>query len=234
MLSLTGIHAGYNGATVLRDITVHVPDGAVVALVGANGAGKTTLLRVATGILRPSSGSVFLDGADLTSASPNDRAAAGICYIPEGRSVFPNLTVKENLTLFGRRGGGTQPIDQVLETFPGLKRRIGQLAGTMSGGEQQMLAVGRAYLSAPKVVLLDEVSTGLAPKIVDEIFVSLEQMAAAGFSLLLVEQYVTKALSIADYVCVLAQGRLSFAGEPPEVEKADLTQAYLGAATGVR
>jgi branched-chain amino acid transport system ATP-binding protein len=234
MLSLVGIRAGYNGATVLQDITVHVPDGAVVALVGANGAGKTTLLRVASGVLRPSLGAVFLDGADLTAAGPNDRAAAGICYIPEGRSVFPTLTVKENLKLFGRRGGGGAPVDQVIDDFPALKPRLGQLAGTMSGGEQQMLAIARAYLSSPKVVLLDEVSTGLAPRIVDEIFVSLERMAATGFSLLLVEQYVTKALSIADYVCVLAQGRLSFAGEPSEVAEADLAQAYLGAGTGRR
>jgi branched-chain amino acid transport system ATP-binding protein len=229
MLTLENISAGYGGASVISHVTLRVPDSSVVALIGANGAGKTTLLRVVSGELSPSAGRVVLDGVDLTNASPNARAAAGLCYVPEGHSIFPSLTVQENLGLFaGRRAGAGASIDRVLHGFPKLGQRLRQGAGTMSGGEQQMLAMARAFLSDPKVVLLDEASMGLAPKIVDEIFESLERLAATGVSLLVVEQYVAKVTSIADYVCVLAQGRLSFVGEPAEVDRMDLAEAYLG------
>ncbi|HEV8628573.1 MAG TPA: ABC transporter ATP-binding protein [Acidimicrobiia bacterium] len=228
MLSLVNLSAGYGGAGVLHDVTLHVPDSSVVALIGANGAGKTTLLRAASGLLRPSRGSVILDGVDLTDAPATDHAAAGICYVPEGKGVFPSLTVRENLTFFAGRSAQAEVIDRVLNAFPRLGERLRQLAGTLSGGEQQMLALARAYVQQPKVVLLDEVSMGLAPKLVDEIFASLEQLAREGLSLLVVEQYVTKVMAIAGYACLLAQGRLAFVGEAPEVAGMDLAGAYLG------
>jgi branched-chain amino acid transport system ATP-binding protein len=227
MLSLHGVDVGYGGASVVRQVTLHVPGSSVVALIGANGAGKTTLLRAVAGELAPSSGRIVFDGIDLTHASPSTRAAAGVCYVPEGHSIFPSLSAKENLDLFaGRDAGGS--MDRVMHAFPRLAARLRQRAGTLSGGEQQMLAMARAFLSDPKVVLLDEASMGLAPMIVDEIFESLERLAATGVSLLIVEQYVAKVTSIADYVCVLAQGRLSFVGEPAEIDRIDLAAAYLG------
>ncbi len=232
-LSLVNLSAGYGGAGVLHDITLHVPDSSVVALIGANGAGKSTLLRAASGLLRPSRGSVVLDGVDLTNAPATDHAAAGICYVPEGRSIFPSLTVRENLRFFSGRSADAAVIERVLGAFPRLGERLRQLAGTLSGGEQQMLALARAYVQQPRVVLLDEVSMGLAPKLVDEIFASLEQLAREGLSLLVVEQYVTKVMAIADYVCLLAHGRLAFVGEAPEVAKMDLASAYLGSGTPI-
>ena len=231
MLSLVNLRAGYGGAGVLHDITLHVPDSSVVALIGANGAGKTTLLRAASGLLRPSRGSVILDGVDLTDAPATDHAAAGICYVPEGKGVFHSLTVRENLALFAGRSAEADVLDRVLGAFPRLGERLRQLAGTLSGGEQQRLALARAYVQQPRVVLLDEVSMGLAPKLVDEIFASLELLAQEGLSLLVVEQYVTKVMAIADYVCLLARGRLAFVGEAPEVAEMDLASAYLGAGT---
>jgi branched-chain amino acid transport system ATP-binding protein len=231
MLSLVNLSAGYGGAGVLHDITLHVPDSSVVALIGANGAGKSTLLRAASGLLRPSRGSVILDGVDLTHAPATDHAAAGICYVPEGKGVFPSLTVRENLTLFAGRGAEEAVIERVLGAFPRLGERLRQLAGTLSGGEQQMLALARAYVQQPRVVLLDEVSMGLAPKLVDEIFASLEQLAREGLSLLVVEQYVTKVMAIAGYACLLAHGRLAFVGEASEAAEWDLAGAYLGSGT---
>jgi branched-chain amino acid transport system ATP-binding protein len=228
MLTLENLSAGYGGADVVRNVTLHVPDSSVVALIGANGAGKTTLLRAASGEITPTSGRVLLDGVDVTAASTTARAAAGLCYVPEGHSVFPSLTVKENLDLFAGRRPDRAAMDRVLTAFPKLGQRLRQGAGTMSGGEQQMLAMARAFLSSPKVVMLDEASMGLAPLIVDEIFESLERLATTGVSLLVVEQYVAKVTSIADYVCVLSQGRLSFVGEPAEVDQMDLAAAYLG------
>jgi branched-chain amino acid transport system ATP-binding protein len=227
MLELDRICAGYGPHQVLRDVSVTIPDGKVVALLGAEGAGKTTLLRVASGLLRPSEGRMALDGTDVTHASAVDLCRRGVCHVPEGRGVFRSLTVRENLVLQARQEDRAA-LDLVMETFPVLGNRMRQLAGTMSGGEQQMLALSRAYLSNPRIVLLDEVSMGLAPSIVDEIFVFLEQLARSGAALLLVEQYVARALRLADLVYILNRGRVVFAGEPVELEDDDLFARYLG------
>jgi branched-chain amino acid transport system ATP-binding protein len=229
MLEADRIVAGYEGAPVLRDVSLAVPDGAVVALLGPNGAGKTTLLRVLSGLLPIDEGRLLLDGADVTGRAPHRMVELGIQHVPEGRGVFPGLTVRENLIVYSEPGHETDGIDKAVEAFPRLGERINQLAGTMSGGEQQMLALARAYVRSPRFVLLDEVSMGLAPRIVDEIFTFLERLAHEhGNALLLVEQYVTRALELADYVYVLTRGRIAYAGEPTELTDEDLFARYLG------
>ena len=229
MLLLDGIRAGYGGVPVLRGVTLALPPSSVVALLGPNGAGKTTLLRVASGLLRPTGGRMLLDGTDVTRCAPQDLVARGICHVPEGRGVFPTMTVRDNVLLQSRPGQETEALERAVTAFPRLGQRLNQVAGTMSGGEQQMLALARAYVQSPSLVLLDEVSMGLAPKIVDEIFEFLRTLAAGGASLLLVEQYVTRALEAADYVYLLDRGVVSFAGEPGELDSAAIFASYLGA-----
>jgi branched-chain amino acid transport system ATP-binding protein len=229
MLELVGIAAGYGDAPVLRNVTIRVPDGTTVALIGPNGAGKTTLLRVASGLLRPTRGQVLLDGADITGRRPEDLVSRGVCHVPEGRGIFPNLTVRENLRLFSTPGGEAEAEARATEAFPRLGQRIGQLVGTMSGGEQQMVALARAYIRRSRVILLDEVSMGLAPKLVDEIFTFIERLKAEGIAMLLVEQFVIKALAIADFVFLLANGTVDFAGEPSELRDEDMFARYTGA-----
>jgi len=231
MFTLDNIVAGYAETTVLRGASLTVPEGSVVALLGANGAGKTTLLRVASGLLRPTSGTMTLDGVDVTGARPHQLAVRGVCHAPEGRGVFPSLTVRENLAL-AAGPGGKDALDKAVAAFPRLGERIGQTAGTMSGGEQQMLALARAYIADPKVWLLDEVSMGLAPKIVDEIFEFLGRVARDGSSLLLVEQYVTRALALADYVYLLNRCQVAYRGEPSELADEDVFARYLGTDVG--
>jgi branched-chain amino acid transport system ATP-binding protein len=229
MLTIDGVTAGYGDTTVLRDVSVSVPSGCVVALLGPNGAGKTTLLKVASGLIRPGSGSVRLDDVDLTGAAAADYARAGICHIPEGRGIFRSMTVRDNLLLQSAPGEEKEAIERAVDVFPRLGERLGQRAGTMSGGEQQMLAVTRAYLSNPQLVLLDEVSLGLAPIVVDEIFAFFGRLAERGTSLLIVEQYVQRALAIADFVFLLHQGRMAFAGETAEVDADEIFATYVGA-----
>ena len=233
-LRLDGIQAGYGAATVLRRVSLVVPDGSVVALLGPNGAGKTTLLRVASGLLRPRSGRVVLDGADVTHDPPPRRRRLGLCHIPDRGGVFADLTVAENLRLFARPGGEDEAIARAAAAFPALESRLRQPAGTLSGGEQQMVALSRVHGDESRVVLLDEVSMGLAPRLVDAIFAFLEDLARSGVSLLVVEQYVAKALGIADYVCLLDRGRTSFVGEPAELDSAGLAAHYLGSSAGTR
>jgi branched-chain amino acid transport system ATP-binding protein len=230
MFTLDNIVAGYAETTVLRGVSLTVPDASVVALLGANGAGKTTLLRVASGLLRPTAGRMTLDGVDVTSARPHQLATRGVCHVPEGRGIFPSLTVRENLSL--QAGGGKGGLDRAVEAFPRLGERLTQTAGTLSGGEQQMLSLARSYIANPKVMLLDEVSMGLAPKIVDEIFEFLGRVAHEGASLLLVEQYVTRALALADYVYLLNRGQVAYRGEPSELEDEDVFARYLGTEVG--
>lgn len=228
VLGLDEVVAGYGTTTVLRGVSLQVPAGKVVALLGPNGAGKTTLLRVASGLIRPMSGAVNLGGEAVTRKSPHDRARRGLCLIPEGRGVFKALTVAENLQLAvppWRRGSSVEP---ALEAFPILGERRKQVAGTMSGGQQQMLSLARAYLANPTVVLLDEVSMGLAPIIVDEIFESLRVLAGRGAALLLVEQYVNRALALADEVYLLDRGKVRFHGSPDEIDEAKLASQYFG------
>jgi branched-chain amino acid transport system ATP-binding protein len=232
MLTLRGVDAGYAGTPVLRHVDLVVPDGSVVALLGANGAGKTTLLRVASGLLRPTAGSVLVDGVDLTGGPPHQLVAAGVCHVPEGRGVFRSLTVRENLALYADPSREAESLELAVQAFPSLGRRLAILAGQLSGGEQQMLALSRAYVQRPKVVLLDEVSMGLAPKVVDEIFEFLGMLAAKGTSLLLVEQYVTRALEAADWVYLLSRGEVVFAGEPNEIDGDAVFKEYVGVSAG--
>ena len=229
MLELRNITAGYDTGLVLRGVSLVVPKASVVALLGANGAGKTTLLRAASGHLRPASGSVVLDGREVTDRRPEHLARHGLCHVPEGRGIFPSLSVADNIRLLAARGVDRETaVAQATAAFPRLGERLDQRAGTMSGGEQQMLALARAYVSRPSVVLLDEVSMGLAPKIVDEIFESLRRLAQTGVSLLIVEQYVSRALDLADYVYILDRGRLTYAGEPTEISEDTIAHSYLG------
>jgi branched-chain amino acid transport system ATP-binding protein len=229
MLLLENVGASYAGTTVLRAVDLAVPPSSVVALIGANGAGKTTLLRVASGLLHPTSGRVLLDGEDVSHATPHELMQRGLCHVPEGRGVFVSLTVRENLILQSVPGRENASIERAVTAFPRLGQRLSQVAGTMSGGEQQMLALARAYVQSPRFVLLDEVSMGLAPKIVDDIFEFLAVLAREGASLLLVEQYVARALEIANYVYLLNRGEITFAGEPKELEGTDVFMAYVGA-----
>ena len=228
LLELRGVSAGYHRTTVLREIDLTVSAGSVVALLGPNGAGKTTLLRVASGLLSPARGEVRLLGEDVTRRRAHQRVRGGLCHVPEGRGVFPSLSVRENLTLqippWERKAG----YDAALEAFPILKDRLSQTAGSLSGGQQQMLALSRCFVSDPKVVLLDEVSMGLAPRIIDEIFEALQRLRQKGIALLLVEQYVTKALHLADHVYVLGRGRVDFSGTPSQLDEADLLRLYIG------
>jgi branched-chain amino acid transport system ATP-binding protein len=201
----------------------------VVALLGPNGAGKTTLLRVASGLLPTTAGDIRFDGTSLVGRPPDVFARAGICHIPEGRGIFRSLSVKENLLLQAPAANDEAALARAVEAFPRLGERLSQQAGTMSGGEQQMLAVARAYLSNPSLVFLDEVSLGLAPLIVDEIFEFLRRLAAQGTALLLVEQYIARALQLADFVFILNHGQVVFAGEPSELDEADVYRSYVGA-----
>jgi branched-chain amino acid transport system ATP-binding protein len=232
LLEVRGLTAGYGRTTVLRDISLRVEAATVDALLGPNGAGKTTLLRTIAGLVRPSAGSVQLNGTDITHEPPYRRARAGVCMIPEGRGIFPNLTVKENLLL--QTGSHRPPaaIDRAFAAFPILRDRRQQVAGTLSGGQQQMLAAARCYLSSPSVILLDEVSMGLAPLIVDQIFESLISLSAEGIAIVLVEQYVNIALELASTVHLLNRGELTFTGAASELDDKRLLRDYLGASLG--
>lgn len=228
MFVIDGVHAGYGSTPVLRDVSLTLPTASVVALLGPNGAGKTTLLRVASGLLQAREGSIRVDGQDVTGSTPDELVASGICHVPEGRGIFPPLTVRENLLLFSPPGRSKAAIEHAVDAFPILRERLDQVAGTMSGGEQQVLALARAYISDARVILLDEVSLGLAPIIVDEIFGFLDRLSENGVSLLIVEQYVNKALAIADYAYILNRGRVSFAGDAKELGEEDVFHRYLG------
>jgi branched-chain amino acid transport system ATP-binding protein len=227
-LVLRSVSAHYGDTQVLWDVDLVVPDGRVVALLGPNGAGKTSLLRVSSGLLPATAGAVLLDGRDVTRLSPHELVAGGVCHVPEGRGIFPGLSVEDNLRLQSPSAQETAAIERAFSVFPRLRDRRRQLAGSLSGGEQQMLALSRTYVQTPRLVLLDEVSMGLAPVIVDEIFSFLRELATNGVTLLLVEQYVTKALELADYVYLLNHGRIRFAGEPGELEGAAIFQEYVG------
>jgi branched-chain amino acid transport system ATP-binding protein len=231
MLELRGIEAGYGEHIVLRDVSLTVQPGTVVAVLGPNGAGKTTLLRVASGLLRPSAGAVLLGGEDLTRARPYARARRGLCHIPEGRGIYPTLTVRENLVLHSRKGEEAAALDRAMSAFPVLGDKLRQPAGQLSGGQQQMLSLVRAYLTSPRLVLVDEASMGLAPVVVDKIFEFLGEIAAAGTALLIVEQYVNRALALADRVYLLNKGGVVFTGKPQDIA-GDVFLHYLGTAAG--
>jgi len=232
VLELENVVGGYGSTTVLRDVSVSVPAGGVVALLGPNGAGKSTTMRMASGLLRPSTGRVVFDGQDVTRVGSARRAQLGICHIIEGRSIFPSLSVQENLLLQTPRGvSRSEVVEQTAEAFPALADRRRQIAGTLSGGEQQMLSLMRAYLANPRIVLVDEASLGLAPLIVDSIFGFLERIAASGVSLLIVEQYVSRALALADTVYLLNQGVIVFCGPAGDLDEEQIFSLYAGEVT---
>lgn len=230
LLEVCGIEAGYGGLGVLREVSLTVPRSSVVALLGPNGAGKTTLLRVISGLLRPTAGHIRFDGQELTGTRPHRRARQGLCHIPEGRGVYPSLTVRENLVLHTWKRQDKAAVEQAVEHFPVLGEKLNQRAGELSGGQQQMLSVVRSYLDEPRLVLVDEVSMGLAPVVIDQIYEFLAKIIQEGASLLLVEQYVNRALAAADRVCVLAKGRIAYDGEPAGIRE-DIFEHYLGSAS---
>lgn len=227
-LELGEVTGGYGRTTVLRDVSITVPASGIAALLGPNGAGKTTLLKMVSGFLRPSSGSIRLFGEDVTSVAPVRRFQAGLCHVPEGRGVFRSLTVRENLTMQARKGGEAEGISRACEAFPVLGRRIGQTAGTLSGGEQQMLAMAVAYVRSPRLILVDEASLGLAPLIVDQIFGFMEQIARKGSALLIVDQFAARALALAGTAYVLSRGSITYSGSAKELGQAELLSHYLG------
>ena len=230
VLGFDQVVAGYGTTTVLRQVSFRVRPGQVVALLGPNGAGKTTVLRTASGIVRPRSGSVAIDGIEVCKEAPHRRAERGLCLIPEGRGVFKSLTVRENLRLQVRPhdAGSDEAIERALSVFPALKSRMRQAAGHLSGGQQQMLSLARAYVTSPRVILLDEVSMGLAPRVVDEMFEALRNLAATGTAMLIVEQYVTRAMAMADVVVLLNKGAVSYDGPPSELDEQAVLRGYLG------
>jgi branched-chain amino acid transport system ATP-binding protein len=230
MLEMIGITAGYGDVTVLRDVSLSVGDGTIVALLGPNGAGKSTLLRTAAGLIKPMKGQINFDGDDVTKLDAADRTKRGLCIVPEGRSIFPSLTVRENLILYCRKGSERDAIERALEAFPALSSRLQQTAGTLSGGEQQMLAMVRVFISKPKLVLIDEASLGLAPIIVDGIFEFMKRICGGGTSLLMVEQYVTRALAMSREAYLLNRGEIAFSGPASALQGEDIFERYLGIA----
>lgn len=226
-LELIGLTAGYAGAPVIHDVSLRIPRNGAVAVLGPNGAGKTTLMRTAAGFVRPDSGTVLVGGLDVTHQRPVERFRAGLCDIPDGRGVFPALSVQDNLRLFTPRGRRGDALDAATSLFPVLERRLRQTAGSMSGGEQQMLALARAYITNPQVILIDEVSLGLAPVILDEVFAALAAMRSGGSALLVVEQYVHRALDLVDRAYILNGGRVVLEGTSREVRDVDLHEVYL-------
>ena len=226
-LVLRDVQASYGDTVVLRKVSLEVPPRAVVALLGPNGAGKTTVMRLVSGTLKPVSGTIVLNGVDVTHMPAHRRAASGVCLIPEGRGIFRSLSVRENLELFRPTSSRDIAVDEVLEVFPVLAARLSQVAGTLSGGEQQMLALSRAFFTKPTIVLVDEVSIGLAPKIVDQIFEILRRLSSEGVSLLIVEQYVRRALELASTVYLLNRGEVVLSGSTQDVKYEDVADAYL-------
>jgi branched-chain amino acid transport system ATP-binding protein len=230
-LELRDVVAGYGRIEVLHGVSLAVPVGSVFALLGPNGAGKSTTLQICSGKIRPTRGCVHVAGSHVNGAAPEALSKAGVCRIPEGRGIFPNLTVAENLRMwtYATELSQREVNEKAYARFPRLGERRSQLAGTLSGGEQQMLAMSRALVTDPGVLLLDEISMGLAPLIVAELYEVVAGLAADGISILLVEQFARTALAVADYAAVMTQGRIAMVGQPADV--ADfVSEAYLGGA----
>jgi len=228
VLELTDIHAAYGRIEVLHGVDLVVPEKSVVALLGPNGAGKTTTLKIASGQMRPTSGHLHIAGRHLNGVTSDQLARAGVCAIPEGRGIFPNLTVLENLQMVTFAGPSMSHVQETTYTqFPRLKERRHQIAGTLSGGEQQMLAIARALATEPALLMLDEISMGLAPMIVAELYELVRQIAASGVSILLVEQFARTALAVADYAAIMVHGKIRRVGQPADIAE-ELSSAYLG------
>ena len=232
MLEIRDLHAGYDGVEVLHGISLQVKPGEIVAVLGSNGAGKSTLNNNISGLYRPFAGTIAFEGIDITGASSERVVELGLVQVPEGRCVFPNMTVRENLELGGYRRGRerrAQNLERVTEVFPRLGERFTQLAGTLSGGEQQMLAIGRGIMTEPRLLILDEPSLGLSPILVDEMFALIRQLHGQGLSILLVEQNVVQSLTLADRAYVMENGTIALSGLAASLlENPDLKRSYLG------
>jgi branched-chain amino acid transport system ATP-binding protein len=228
VLELKNVKAAYGRIEVLHGVDLVVPVGSVVALLGPNGGGKTTTLKVVAGQMTPTGGCVHIAGRHVNGASPDALARVGVCTIPEGRGVFPNLTVKEHLRMATYAGTSFNEVESVAyERFPRLGERRNQLAGTMSGGEQQMLALARGLAVNPSLLLLDELSMGLAPIIVEQLYEIVGQVAHTGVSILVVEQFARTVLGVADYAAIMLHGKVVSVGQPADLEE-ELSSAYLG------
>ena len=232
-LAIAGLTTGYGRTVVLRDLSLTIPAGQVTALLGPNGAGKSTLLRAVCGFLPATSGSIRLFGEDVTKTAPHRRFAKGLCHVPEGRGVFRSMTVRENLRMQCGKGSENEAIDRAAAAFPILRDRLRQVAGTLSGGQQQMLAMAAAYVRNPRLILVDEASLGLAPILVDEIFEFLYRLTQEGSSLLLVDQFAHRALEMATSAHVLRHGELRYSGDAQSLLNSDLFAHYVGEASAV-
>lgn len=233
ILEVAGLHAGYGDLTVLNGVDLVVPRGQVVSVVGANGAGKSTLLRAISGVIRATAGSIVVDGVDVTGVAAHKMIRHDIVMVPEGRKLFPNLTVEENLRLGafhkGARVHAKETLQEVFELFPRLVERRNQVAGSLSGGEQQMCAIGRGLMAKPKILMLDEPSLGLAPIVVEQIFGLIKDLSESGLTILLVEQNVADALELSSHASVMEQGEVTLTGTGAELlNDPRLQSAYLG------
>jgi branched-chain amino acid transport system ATP-binding protein len=233
LLEVQNVSSGYGEVQILWDVSLELERGKLTALVGSNGVGKTTLLRTVMGLLKPSQGSITFDGRDVTRISPHGKAAQGIVLVPEGRQLFPSMTVYENLEMgaFAKRAKAhfRENLDRVYDMLPRLKERADQKAGTLSGGEQQMLAVARGLMAQPEILMFDELSLGLAPLLVLNLFEVLERLKEEGLTMLLVEQNVQMALTVSEYTYVLAEGRVELEGPSRDLARREhIRTAYLG------
>ncbi len=231
MLKIDGLRVNYGGIEAVKDITFQVPERQIVTLIGANGAGKSTTLRTIAGLVKPTGGRIRLQAEDITGMAPDKIVSKGITLVPEGRHVFPDLTVLENLKIgaYLRKDNLEDDLNWVYSLFPRLQERSWQAAGTLSGGEQQMLAVGRALMSRPKLMMMDEPSLGLAPLVVKDIFSIIKRINQQGVTILLIEQNANMALHIADTAYVLETGRLTLSGTGKELlNNEQVKKAYLG------
>jgi branched-chain amino acid transport system ATP-binding protein len=233
LLEIQNVSSGYGEVQILWDVSLHLERGKLTALVGSNGVGKTTLLRTVMGLLRASQGSIVFDGRDVTRTSPHGKAAQGIVMVPEGRQLFPSMSVYENLEMgaFTKRAKANfgENLEKVYDMLPRLKERASQKAGTLSGGEQQMLAVARGLMAQPEILMFDELSLGLAPVLVLSLFEVLQRLKDEGLTMLLVEQNVQMALAVSEYAYVLAEGRVDLEGPSRDLARNEhVREAYLG------
>jgi branched-chain amino acid transport system ATP-binding protein len=232
LLAIEGLHAGYGETQVLRGVDLTVNDGEIVAVLGSNGVGKSTLNRVISGVVRARAGTIRFDGATIERETPRRIVARGLIHVPEGRRIFPNLTVRENLDLgsYARAGQRrAQNRDRVFGIFPRLYERRAQIAGTLSGGEQQMLAIGRGLMAEPRLIILDEPSLGLSPLLVEELFALIRRIHSEGVAIMLVEQNVMQSLEVADRAYILAEGQFVMSGAAGDIASdPELKRAYLG------
>jgi len=232
LLDVSGVFAGYGSTEVLRNIDLSIAPGQIIALLGSNGAGKTTLNRAISGLLRPRAGAILFEGQSIDRARPSEIVQRGLIHVPEGRKIFPNMTVVENLDLGSYRRASARRSanrERVFTIFPRLAERRAQNAGTLSGGEQQMLAIGRGLMAEPRLLILDEPSLGLSPRLVEELFTLIARIHAEGLAILLVEQNVVQSLALASRAYILEQGEIVLSGAAAELrDNPDLKRAYLG------